>query len=65
MNSAIKELMEDAEYWRQLYRCGGCTRDDAKLHIMPYINAVNNKSKELALKYNQRAKLVTFSAYVR
>lgn len=65
MNKDVESLMKDAEYWRSLYRCGGCDRDTAKSHIMPYIDAVNAKAKELASKYNQKPRFVSFTGYVR
>jgi hypothetical protein len=36
-----------------------------KEHIMPYLDYVNEKSKELANKYNQKHKEITFSYYLR
>ena len=41
------------------------TREEAREQIMPYLDAVNKRSKELAKKYNQKPKLVTFASYVR
>ena len=32
---------------------------------MPYLDYVNKKSKELANKYNQKHKKITFSYYIR
>ena len=46
MNEDVTKLMQEAEYWRLLYRCDACGRDEAKTHIMPYIDAINKKSKE-------------------
>ena len=37
MNEGVTKLMQEAEYWRLLYRCDACGRDEAKTHIMPYI----------------------------
>lgn len=65
MNENIKELKVEAEVARANYRANIITREEAKKQIMPYINAVNERSKELAKKYNQRPKLVNFSSYVR
>jgi uncharacterized protein YfaT (DUF1175 family) len=65
MLTDIEELKNRAEDYRIIYKAGQCTREEAKLNIMPYINLVNSKSKELAKKYNQRPKLIGFSNYVR
>ena len=48
-----------------LYRLGKISREEAKEHIMPYLDYVNKKSKELANKYNQKHKEITFSYYLR
>lgn len=61
----VSEAKTRAEVARQLYRSGKITREEAKEQIMPYIDAVNARSKELAKKYNQKPKLVNFSSYVR
>lgn len=60
-----QELRAKAEEAKQLYRIGKMTREDAQQIIVPYLEAVNNKSKELAKKYDQKPKLVTFAAYLR
>lgn len=65
MSENIKELKTLAEIARANYRANIITREEAKEQIMPYIDAVNARSKELAKKYNQRPKLVNFSSYVR
>ena len=41
------ELLKQAEIYRNLYRFGKVTREEAKEKIMPYLDFVNNKSKEL------------------
>lgn len=58
-------LKNTAEAYRDLYRKGECSREVAKENIMPYLNAVNKKSVEIAKKYNQKPKLVNFVSYVR
>ena len=62
---ANEDLKQDAEYYRALYNLGGCSREIAKEHIQPYLNAVNSKSKELAKKYGRRPVKVSFISYVR
>lgn len=61
----IAALKEEADYYRYLYRSGQCTRETAKEHIMPYLNAVNEKMKEIAKKYNKRPQAITFISYCR
>lgn len=65
MNEHIKELKQKAEIARLQYQLNHITRDEAKEQIMPYIDTINERSKELAKKYNQKPKLVTFVAYIR
>ena len=65
MTDEILELKIHAEYYRDLYRLGKIYREEAKQEIMPYLDKVNEKSKELAKKYNQKYRPVNFCAYVR
>ena len=65
MTDEILELKIYAEYYRDLYRLGKISREEAKQEIMPYLDKVNEKSKELAKKYNQKYRPVNFCAYVR
>lgn len=58
-------LKQKAEQAKILYKAGQISREDAKDAIEPYIKAFNEKSKEIATKYNQRPKLISFQAYVR
>ena len=64
MNEYSKELKQQAEIARAQYRANYITREEAREQIMPYLDAVNKRSKELAKKYNQKPKLVTFASYV-
>lgn len=48
-----------------LYRSGNATREEAKEMVMPYINHFNNFAKELAKKYNQRPKFISFNSFCR
>lgn len=65
MTDEIMELKCQAEYYRALYQLGQCSREVAKEKIMPYLDKVNEKAKELSKKYNQRYKPVNFSTFVR
>lgn len=65
MNDEILKLKQRAEEYRFLYQTNQITRDVAKNNIMPYIDEVNKKSKELAKKYNQKPKKVTFITFIR
>lgn len=62
---SIDDLRCQAENYRAMYRCGGCTREEARFYIQPYLDLANKKSKELAKKYNQKPKLIQFCEYVR
>lgn len=65
MKQDIRDLKEVAEIAKKMYQLGRIERNIAKAMIMPYLNAVNKKSIELAKKYNQKPKKVSFYAYVR
>lgn len=65
MNQEVKELLARAQEARALYNAGKISREQAKAEIDPYINLFNKKSKELAKKYNQKPKLISFSSFVR
>ena len=45
-------LKNRAEEGRLLYKQGKITREECKEYVMPYLDAVNEKSKEIAKKYN-------------
>lgn len=65
MNKDIQELKQLAELARAEYRRSLITREEAQERIMPYINAVNERSKELAKKYNQKPRMASFNTFVR
>lgn len=65
MSEEVKKLKSTAEEGRSLYRCNAINIKEAKQMIMPYLNAVNEKAKELAKKYNMKPKKVNFYSYVR
>lgn len=60
-----QELQSIAEKYKYLYNIGACSREEAKENIIPYLDFINNKSKEIAKKYNQRHKKISFANYVR
>ena len=59
------ELKNQAERYRYLYQTNQCSRAEAKAMIQPYLDLVNEKSIEIARKYNQRPKKIQFIEYVR
>ena len=61
----IDKLNNIADTYCYFYRLGFILREEAKEHIMPYLDYVNEKSKELAKKYSQKHKEITFSYYLR
>lgn len=65
MTEETLNLKSEAEKYRFLYQTNKITREEAKEHIVPYIDAINKKQKELAKKYNQKVKQVTFISFVR
>ena len=65
MKEEIQLLKQEAEHYRYLYQIGKISRNEAKEHIQPYLDSVNEKSKELSKKYNIKYKKVTFISYVR
>lgn len=65
MSVEMQALKDKAEKGRVLYNTGHIERKEAEAMIMPYINAVNARSKELARKYNQRPRLTNFKAFIR
>ena len=46
MTEEMMKLKANAEYYRDLYRVGKCSREIAKEEIMPYLDKVNEKAKE-------------------
>lgn len=65
MSEYVQQSKQKAEVARLAYRQGLITREEAKEEITPYLNALNNRSRELAKKYNQKPKLVSFISYIR
>ena len=62
---SIDTLRLNAESARAAYRRGDITRAEAQKEIMPYAEAFNAKSKELAIKYKQKPKLFNITGYLR
>ena len=58
-------LKNRAEEGRLLYKQGKITREECKEYVMPYLDAVNEKSKEIAKKYGMKPKLVKFITFIR
>ena len=58
-------IKEKAETARINYRIGLISREEAKFDILPYLSILNSKSKEIARKYNQKHRDVSFTEYVR
>lgn len=44
---------------------GNITYEQAKIQAEPVINRINDKARELARKYNQRPKYVSFGSIFR
>lgn len=65
MTEETKRLRDQAEKGRMLYRSGNATMEEAKELVMPYINLFNKRSKEIAKKYNQRPKFISFNSFCR
>lgn len=63
--SEVELIKHKAEAAKLMYMRGLITREEAKEEITPYLNALNNRSRELAKKYNQKPKLVSFISYIR
>lgn len=60
-----EELREQAERTRFLYKTGAISKSEAKEMINDYAKYFNEKSKELAVKYNRRPMNFSFEAYMR
>lgn len=58
-------LYEEALKTRTLYRTGQITREEAKSMIKDYEKYYNQRSIELAKKYNQKANKFSFNNFMR
>lgn len=54
-----------ADEYRSLYLMNEVSREEAMNQIMPYIDAFNKKSAEIAKKYGMKPKKISFIKYVR
>ena len=61
----IEELRNKAEQAKILYRSNVIDRKEAEKDIKPHLKVANDKSKELAKKYNQKPRLISMAAYLR
>lgn len=62
MNNELKGIAENA---RTLYRSNLISREEAVERINPFVTAYNKKSREIAKKYNQRAKTISIATFLR
>jgi hypothetical protein len=60
-----EEIKARAFEARDSYKAGFITRKEAQEMIIPYIKAFNEKSKEIAKKYNMKPKMISFAGFVR
>lgn len=61
----IEELKVIAFEARNEYRIGKCSREEAVIKIMPFIEAFNTKSFEVAKKHSLKPKKINFISFVR
>lgn len=61
----MEEIKARAFEARDSYRAGFITRNEAKELIMPYIKLYNEKSKQIAKKYNMKPRYISFVGFVR
>jgi hypothetical protein len=61
----IDDLYRQAMEAKALYNAGAITREEARSRVRPYELRFNEKSRELAAKYRQKAKLFSFAAFMR
>lgn len=65
MTDETIKLRQDAMQAKADYMLGRINQAEAKKRVEPYIQAVNEKAKQLAKKYNQRPKLVSTASFLR
>lgn len=58
-------MREELENIRAWMLSGAITREEAKHKAAPIIDEINKKSVEIAKKYGQRPRLVTFASIMR
>ncbi|PED64050.1 hypothetical protein [Priestia megaterium] len=64
MKAENKQLLEKALIAKSKYHYGVISKEEASEKIVPFVEAYNAKSKEVAKKYNQRPRLISFSSFV-
>ena len=57
-----KQEMDNIKMW---LHTGAITYDRAKEMAKPHLDAMNEKSKEIAKKYGCKPKLITFASFMR
>lgn len=60
-----QQIKDQAFMARALYKNGTIDRQTAQERIMPYINLYNEKVVEIAKKYNQKPKKISFITFLR
>ena len=65
MEKTLDEIKDEAFLARALYKGNQITREQARERIMPYINMYNEKVVEIAKKYNQKPKKISFITFLR
>lgn len=65
MNIENKALKDKAYIAKFKLMHGEISYEEALEQVKPYIDAVNEKSKEIAKKYGMRPKLVNAKGYLR
>ena len=65
MNEEVKELKGRAELAKVKLLYGEISYEEARLMVKPYVDLFNEKSKEIAKKYNVRPKMTSVSNFLR
>ncbi len=65
MTKENEELYVLAQRVKFNYQRKLITREQAEQALQPYVEAFNNKARELAKKYGVRAKLFNFTSFMR
>ncbi|ODD23709.1 hypothetical protein BB699_04365 [Listeria monocytogenes] len=65
MREDIQRLKDKAHTAKMKYHRNLIDRETAKKQIIPYAEAFNTRSKEIAKKYNQKPKLLSVAAFLR
>jgi hypothetical protein len=56
------EALRNIQMWMGM---GAITYDKAKEMAAPYIEAINEKAKEIGKKYGLKPRLITFASFMR